>query len=86
MNRPGAEGVFWAALFGLPVGVGVALAAGRSVNAPPTIPLALVMGAVAAVGVSGTVLLAVATNPEGDPDPGPAEPEGPLPDEEAERD
>jgi predicted ABC-type sugar transport system permease subunit len=64
------EGLFWAVLFGLPVGVGVALAAGRSVNAPPTIPLALAMGAVAAVLVSGTVVLAVATNPEEPPDPG----------------
>lgn len=64
------EGVFWAVLFGLPVGVGVALAAGRSVNAPPTIPLALAMGAVAAAIVSGIVILAVATNPDGMPDPG----------------
>lgn len=58
------EAVFWTVLFGLPVGVGVALATGRSVNAPPTIPLALALGAVAAVFVSGIVLLAVVTNPD----------------------
>lgn len=64
------EGVFWALLFALPTGAGVALAAGRSVNAPPTIPLALAMGGVAAVVAFLTVAVAQATNPDSD---GPAD-------------
>jgi hypothetical protein len=68
-----AEGLFWALLFGLPVAVGVALAAGRSVNAPPTIPLAVTMGAVAGIAVFLVVAVAQATNPDEDPEaaPGP---------------
>lgn len=70
MNVPGdldREGLAWAVLFGLPVGVGVALAAGKSVNAPPTVPLALGMGAVAGLAVFLVVVLALATNPPEEP-------------------
>lgn len=67
MNLPGnldGEGVFWALLFSLPTGVGVALAAGRSVNAPPTVPLALAMGGLTAVVTFVVVAAAQATNPD----------------------
>jgi hypothetical protein len=65
-----AEGLFWALLFSLPTGAGVALAAGRSVNAPPTIPLALTMGGVTTIVTFLLVAAAVATNPaEPEPEP-----------------
>lgn len=67
-----AEGLFWALLFSLPTGVGVALAAGRSVNAPPTIPLALTMGGVTFVVTFLLVAAAAATNPEEPPGEGTA--------------
>jgi hypothetical protein len=69
------EGVFWALLFSLPTGVGVALAAGKSVNAPPTIPLALAMGGVTFLVTFLLVAAAVATNPEEPPPEEPAPPE-----------
>lgn len=70
-----AEGVFWALLFSLPTGVGVALAAGKSVNAPPTIPLALAMGGITFLVTFLLVAAAVATNPEESPPEEPAPPE-----------
>ncbi|WP_276257327.1 hypothetical protein [Haloglomus litoreum] len=75
-----AEGLFWALLFSLPTGVGVALAAGRSVNAPPTVPLALTMGGVTFVVTFLLVAAAAATNPEESP-PGEGATTEPGPDE-----
>jgi hypothetical protein len=68
-----AEGLFWALLFSFPTAVGVALAAGRSVNAPPTIPLALAMGGVTFIVTFVLVAAAAATNPEEEPAPEPTD-------------
>ena len=80
------EGMFWALLFALPTGAGVALAAGRSVNAPPTIPLALAMGGVAAVVAFLTVAVAQATNPDPEVTAGPAPAPGHGPGHDADAD
>ncbi|MFB6206557.1 MAG: hypothetical protein ABEJ05_08550 [Haloglomus sp.] len=77
------EGLFWAALFSLPTGVGVALAAGRSLNAPPTVPLALAMSGVTALVLFVVVAGAQVRNPSEDAPADDPTPEESVPDADA---